>query len=145
MRSKRVVMCILALLTCTLSGCNTKIGWPWDYWQSGFFAVVGLLVVCGLIFMGLMLIIVAATEVDRGMLAGGVALPLVAALLLQALPNTASGIQFMPLFPWQHDAWLARIISGACWLALVLGCQQRLAPRKKIGKGLPSQLSSDSA
>ena len=135
MKSKWVVMCILALLTCTLSGCNTKIGWPWDYWQSGIFAIIGFLVVYGVIFVGLVGLGASIASQDRDALISGVGLLLVAALLLQALPHTASGIQLVPLFPWYFDGWLAKIISSMCWLALVLGCLASFSPSKSDWKG----------
>ena len=121
MRSK-AVMSILALLTCTLSGCNTRIGWPVDYWQSGLFAIVGFLAVCGLIFVGLVGLCQSIAQQDRSFITGGLLFLGVAALLLQALPHTASGIQFVPLFPWQYGDWLLRIMSGACWLCIVFAC-----------------------
>jgi hypothetical protein len=118
MKSKQTVMCILALLTCALSGCNTRIGWPGAYSDHGFLA----LVVLGLIGLGILVLIASVGEGCRESLVAGVLFLLVAGLLLQVLPHTASGVQFVPLFPWQYDTSLARIISGACWLCIVFVC-----------------------
>jgi hypothetical protein len=110
------------LFACTLSGCNqinTKIGMPWTYWENGFWAVVGLLAVCVLIFIGLCGII--AGEDHSGNLIAGIIIWIVAGLLLQALPHTESGIQFIPLPPWCYVGWIAWSISIACWIALIFG------------------------
>ncbi len=106
-----------ATLFCML---NTRIGWPWVYWEHGFLAVVGFLVVCILVFFGFAAI-AASTDGDHDALRAGVMLWLLAGLLLQALPHAATGIQFLPLMPWSYSDWLPRIISAACWLTLLVG------------------------
>jgi len=116
---------IFALLACTMSGCsqiNTKIGMPWIYWEQGILAVVGFLAVCVLIFLGFC-VILAIQEDNIGDFVVGIILWIVAGLLLQALPHTESGIQFIPFPPWYYSGWIAWIISAACWLAMILGCQ----------------------
>jgi hypothetical protein len=115
---------LFALFACTLSGCsqiNTKIGWPSVYWEHGFLAVAGLLAVCFLIFFGFCGIYELQKEDDGGFIVG-IIIWIVAALVLQMLPNTESGIQFVPLPPWYYASWTAWIISTACWLAIILGC-----------------------
>ena len=112
MLSKRCLLVILALLTCTMSGCaNTRIGWPWDYWHCGFWAVIGFLAVIGLILVGLAGVVASLDpeDGDGGMVVGFVVVLLVAGLLLQALPHTKSGVQFVPLPPWHYTSWIARI------------------------------------
>jgi hypothetical protein len=98
---------------------NTKIGMPWTYWENGFWAVVGFFAVCVLIFIGFCGII--AGEEHSGNLIAGIIFWLVAGLLLQALPHTENGIQFVPLPPWYYASWTAWIISIACWIALIIG------------------------
>jgi hypothetical protein len=99
---------------------NTKIGMPWIYWQEGYWTDVGLMAVCVLIFIGFCGII--AGEDHSGNLIAGIIIWILAGLLLQALPHTESGIQFVPLPPWYYAGWTAWIISTACWLAIILGC-----------------------
>jgi hypothetical protein len=117
---------IVAVLLCTFSGCsqvNTRIGWPWTYWQHGFWPLVGFLVVCGLVFLAFCMLSLAAAEDQPDqcvVIVGGVVL-LLAGLLLQALPHSTNGIQFVPVLPWHYASWIATIISGVGWLALILG------------------------
>lgn len=113
---------LFALFVCTMSGCNqinTKIGMPWDYWEHGYLAIVGFLAVYVLIFYGLCFVITGSDA--PGTLLAGIIFWLVAGFLLQALPHTESGIQFVPLPPWYYVGWIAWIISIACWLALTIG------------------------
>jgi hypothetical protein len=53
-----------------------------------------------------------------------------AGLLLQTLPHTTSGIQFVPLFPWIYTDWLSRIISGVVWLFAIFTCLCALSSHK---------------
>ena len=113
---------LFALFACTMSGCNqinTKIGMPWIYWQEGYWTVVGFFAVCVLIFIGFCGII--AGEDHSGNLVAGIIIWIIAGLLLQALPHTESGIQYVPLPPWYYQSQVAWIISIACWLALIFG------------------------
>ncbi len=140
MKSKQVVISILALLTCTLSGCselNTRIGWPWTYCAHGSWPVFGFLAVCFLIFVGIVGIIASsqAGDDDRGMVIVAAIFLIVAGFLLQTLPHTTTGIQFVPLLPWNYDGWIARSISSICWLALVLGCLTAFSHSKADWKG----------
>jgi hypothetical protein len=140
MKSKQVMMSILALLPCTLSGCselNTRIGWPWTYCAQGFWPVVGFLAVGFLIFVGIGGVIASfdASEGDRGMVILAAFFLILAGFLLQTLPHTATGIQFVPLSPWNYDGWIARSISSICWLALVLGCLTAFSRSKADWKG----------
>lgn len=123
-------LCVLfALLACTLSGCsqvNTKIGMPWVYWDQGYLAVLGFLGVCVLVVATIVAFFDATNrnandpEIDSAVNAG-VILLVGGGFLLQALPYSESGIQFLPLPPWYYVSWTARIISIACWLATTLG------------------------
>ena len=49
---------------------------------------------------------------QHGSLFAGLVIWLVAGLLLQGLPHTDTGIQFIPLLPWSYSGWIARIISA---------------------------------
>ena len=64
---------------------------------------------------------IIAGEEHPGPLITGIIFWLVAGLLLQALPHTESGIQFVPLPPWYYQSQIAWIISIACWIALIFG------------------------
>ena len=117
------------MLVCTI---NTRIGWPWEY-LTGVGPVFGFLAVCFLILVGFAAL--AAGEDEHGSNFAGLVIWLVAGLLLQALPHTDTGIQFIPLLPWCYSGWIARIISVASWLALVLGCLAALSSNKNDWKG----------
>lgn len=136
MSSKRCLSVVLALLTCTLTGCgnmNTRIGWPWNYWGHGSWAVVGFLAVCCLVFLGYQA--VCAKKHGRRNALGAVVLWLVAGVLLQTLPHAASGLQFVPLPPWDYDGWIAKIVSVACWLTLGFGWLVLSSPEKEDREG----------
>lgn len=121
---------LFALLACTMSGCsqiNTKIGLPWTYWEHGFWPGAVFVVVCCLILFGLLAIFVASFSCSddddqaEGPLYSGVGILLSSGLLLQALPYSDSGIQFIPLLPSNYGGQIAWVISISCWSALALG------------------------
>ncbi len=69
MKSKQVVMSILALLICTLSGyneMNTRIGWPWTYCAHGVWPVIGFLLVGGLVLLGISVVFASSNGDDLG-------------------------------------------------------------------------------
>jgi hypothetical protein len=121
---------VTIMLVCTI---NTRIGWPWEYFGNGVAPVLGFLAVCFLIFVGFAAL--AAGEDEHGSIFAGLVIWLVAGLLLQGLPHTEAGIQFIPLLPWCYSGWIARIISAASWLALVLGFLAALSSNKNDWKG----------
>lgn len=114
---------VLLLLVCLVSGCNTRIGFPGIHY--GLWASIGVLAICFLILTGIILVGDGAdspSEDDRrGGFVVGAGWCIVAGLLLQALPHTESGIQFVPLLPWHYTGWLARVISIICWLGIIAG------------------------
>jgi hypothetical protein len=119
-----------ATLFCML---NSRIGWPWEYFGQGVGPVFGFLAVYFLMFLGFAAL-AAGTE-EHGCLFAGLAIWLVAGFVLQGLPHTESGIQVIPLPPWSYSAWIARIISAVCWMALVLGCLAALSSNKNDWPG----------
>jgi hypothetical protein len=120
------------MLVCTI---NTRIGWPWEYFGNGVGPIFGFLAVCFLIFVGFAALAASTGEDDHGSFFAGLVIWLVAGLLLQGLPHTDAGIQFIPLLPWCYSGWIARIISAASWLALVLGFLAALSSNKNDWKG----------
>lgn len=120
---------VAASLLCLCPGCsevNTTIAWPWTYWQYGFWPVIGGLVVGFLVYYAGAAFVVLASDLNTrgdmitGLLVGSV-IWLVAGLLLQLLPHTTAGIQFIPLPPWAYEGWIPLILSVACWLCLAAG------------------------
>ena len=85
---------------------NSRVGWPWEYCGQGVGPVLGLLVVCFLIFVGFAAL--AAGVDEKGSLFAGLGIWLVAGLVLQGLPHTENGIQFVPLLPWCYSRAIAR-------------------------------------
>ncbi len=107
-----------ATLYCVL---NSRIGWPSEYFGQGVGTIFGFLAVCFLIFVGIVAVAVGADDDSHGSHFAGLGLWLVAGLLLQGLPHTATGIQFVPLLPWCYSGWIPRIISAASWLVFLVG------------------------
>ena len=120
----------MATLFCML---NSRIGWPWEYFGNGVGPVFGFLAVCFLIFVGFAAL--AAGVDEKGCLFAGLGIWLLAGLVLQGLPHTENGIQFIPLLPWFYSGWIARIISAASWLMLLLGILCGVSPEKEHWKG----------
>ena len=101
--------------------------------------------VCFLILVGFAAV-AAGTDEDRT----GASLPVLGfgwwlAFLLQALPHTATGIQFIPLLPWCYSGWIPRIISAVAWLTFLIGVFAAFSPTRNIGKRLLRPFSSHSA
>jgi hypothetical protein len=100
---------------------------PWVYWEHGLFAVAGGLVVCFVVLLG-MASLTLSTEEHNGYQDHlipwfwGILAWIGAWLLLQALPHTTSGIQFIPLFPWFYDGWVSRMLSFVCWFCMITSC-----------------------
>jgi hypothetical protein len=77
-------------------------------------------IVLGLIGLGILVLLVSFEEDSRETLVTGVVFLLVAGLLIQELPQTASGVQFVPLPPWHYSGWFSRTISVVSWLCIAL-------------------------
>lgn len=142
MSAKPSMTITFALLTCTLSGCsemNTRIGLPWTYWSHGFWPVIGCLGILLLLLMGMAAVICSSdgrTKGDQvGMFLLGFGVFLVAGLILQAFPPSTSGIQYVPLPPWNYAGWIPWIISVACWLCITLGCLTAFSSHKRDWEG----------
>lgn len=116
-------------LFCTV---NSRIGWSDAYVGHGVGPVLGLLVVCFLILVGIVAVAVGKEEGCHGSHFAGIGIWMVAALLLQGLPHTATGIQFIPLPPWSYTAWIPRIISAASWLSFLVGLHPAYYKPEKV-------------
>jgi hypothetical protein len=123
---------VTIMLVCTV---NTRIGWPWEYFGNGVGPVFGFLAVCFLIFVGFAALAASTGEDEHGSFFAGFVIWLVAGLLLQGLPHTDTGIQFIPLLPWCYSGWIARIISTVCWLTFLIGVLTAFSPSKEHWKG----------
>ena len=97
--------------------------------------MLGLLAVCFLIFVGIVAVAVGADDDSHGSHFAGIGIWLVAALLLQGLPHTATGIQFIPLLPWCYSTWIPRIVSAAAWLSFLIGVHPAFNPETANWKG----------
>ena len=105
---------ILALAVLTFPGCNTRVG----VHQSGETAILELAVL-GLIVVGVLGMAVALSRPTHGQVIAAMTIIVVAGLLLQVLPHTEGGVQFIPLPPWHYAGWIPRIVSVACWLCFI--------------------------
>ena len=99
---------------------NTKIPWPTQLrgvsgWTLNcYFAVWGLVV--GSIAL---MVHTANRQEEGGPLWIIMAMLAAAAILLQFLPFSDTGFQFVPLSPWSYLGWESFFISLACWAAIV--------------------------
>ena len=115
----------LTTLAC-LSGCegsiNTKLGWPTTDWHGGFWSILGFLLVSMLLAGAIKLAITTANQTSNSndAVAGIAILFIVAAVVLQMLPSTSSGLQIIPLAPWTYAGWFSFLISAAVWLLILV-------------------------
>lgn len=98
-----------------LASINTRIGWPGLYWASGWVTFSGYLLVLVLIVISLALLFDQSTPAISSF-----ALLLISAGILQFLPASGCGIQFLPWFPWLYSGWIPVVLSVLTWLALGL-------------------------
>ncbi len=108
-----------------MSGCegiNTNLGWPTTDWHGGFWSILGFLLVIVLLAVAIKIAITTANQTSNSndTVAGIVILFVVAAIVLQMLPATNSGLQIIPLTPWAYAGWLSFLISAAVWLLVLV-------------------------
>jgi hypothetical protein len=111
------------------STLNTKIGLPSTYSAHGPSVFLGSVAVWGLVGIAIVLMVENCGRSDGGPLFSIIGLLVLAAVVLQFLPATESGIQFLPLSPWSYSGFLAVCLSLLCWagllaatLVIVTGC-----------------------
>jgi hypothetical protein len=102
------------------TGWNTKIAWPTqlrgaDSWTIGCYGAVWVLVLAAVVCM----ITTANRKEEGGPLLSILAMLVAAAVLLQLLPHTSSGIQFLPISPWSYSGWESFGISLIFWTAIL--------------------------
>jgi hypothetical protein len=117
---------------------HTRIGLPDHYWQHGRLTFLGFLVVLFLVEIAVVLMVRAVPwrsddprlwvnpdqreQPSNGttlVRIAGLITPLAtAAMLLQLLPEAYTGIQFLPVSPWEFSAWIPFVISLAVWAGL---------------------------
>jgi hypothetical protein len=124
---KRCLMVItLFLLVGTCSGCNTRIGWPWSYWEHGILPTIGCFGIGFMVFIGILFATCSFLNDSKpdqvAALLSGFGILVIASLLLQLLPHTITGIQIVPLPPWNYSGGMPWIISTAILACLVFGC-----------------------
>lgn len=94
-----------------MASINTRIGWPGHYWEAGFLAFAGYLLVWLLVFVCLAVWFYQSNPAIKSF-----ALLVVAAGILQYLPASGSGFQFLPCFPWLYSGLVPVVISVLTWL-----------------------------
>ena len=102
------------------SSWNTKIGWPTQLRGTSSCTVGFYLVVWGLIVAAVVLMIHNLQQEEGGPLLSLIAMLSIAAVLIQFLPHTESGIQFVPHSPWSYAGWESFFVSLAIWAAILL-------------------------
>ena len=88
-------------------GLNTKIGLPSTYMAHGPLAFLGYMAVCLLVGAAVVLMMFTVGRRTGGPLLPILVLLVAAAVILQALPAAESGLQFIPLVPWQCSGFLS--------------------------------------
>lgn len=116
------------------TGLQTRIGWPSDYWRHGFLAFGGSLVIWMLVgwaAWNLITCVFCNDKPDDPKLPIVVTLVLLvaAAVVLQFLPATDSGLQFLPLMPWAYAGFVAAGLSVVCWIGIVIAALVVVARR----------------
>ena len=103
----------------TASGWNSKIGWPTQLRGASSWTVSCYLAVWGLVVTAIVLMIDNLKRKEGGPLLGVVAMLGTATVLLQFLPHTESGLQFVPLSPWAYCGWESFFVSLVCWAVIL--------------------------
>lgn len=101
------------------SGWNSKIGWPTHFRGASSWTVSCYLAVWGLVVAAVVVMINNLKRKEGGPLLGVVAMLGTAAVLLQFLPHTESGLQFVPLSPWAYVGWESFFVSLFCWTVIL--------------------------
>ena len=97
---------------------NTKIPWPTQLSGASGWTLNCYLAVWALVIGSVALMVHTANRrKEGGPLWIILAMLTAAAILLQFLPYTASGIQIIPLSPWSYAGWESFFVSLACWAA----------------------------
>jgi hypothetical protein len=99
---------------------NTKIGWPSTYWQHGPSAFLGSIAVWVLVGTAVVSMMATVGRKEGGPMFTIIGLLVLAAVILQALPATESGLQFYPLLPWCYSGVVAICLSLLCWAGILL-------------------------
>ena len=118
------VACVILTMTIpSMAGCrgvNTKIGWPTQFLGTGGWTLVCYLAAWLLILVAVLVMKETSKRREGGPLLSIVVILAIAAFLLQWLPRTESGIQFLPISPWTYSGWISFCISLLCWMFIMV-------------------------
>ena len=98
---------------------NTKIPWPTQLQGASSRILNCYLAVWALVIAAVALMIDTANRKEGGPLWIILAMLAAAAILLQFLGHSDSGVQFLPLSPWSYVGWESFFVSLVCWMAIV--------------------------
>ena len=98
---------------------NTRIPWPTQLRGASSWTLNCYLAVWGLVFGSIALMVHTANRKEGGPLWIILAMLAAAAILLQLLPYSDSGIQLIPISPWSYAGWESFFVSLACWAAIL--------------------------
>ena len=101
------------------SSWNTKIPWPTQLRGAPRWTVGCYLAVWGLVIVAIVLMIGNLQQEEGGPLLSVIAMLGTVVVLLQFLPHTDSGVQFVPLSPWAYAGWESFFVSLVCWMAIL--------------------------
>ena len=95
------------------------------YLEHGFLAFGGGLIVYILVAWAAWIVVACViwpAKLDNPMLPVllTIVLLVAAAVVLQILPATDSGLQFLPLMPWAYAGFVAAGLSVVCWIGIVI-------------------------
>jgi hypothetical protein len=100
---------------------NTTIGFPSIYWEQGFWSFFGYLLICLSLGVAIKMMITMSRQSSAGPLPETITLLVLVAILLQFIPSSQSGFQFLPISPWSYSGWLSFLVSVCVWCFLILG------------------------
>ena len=98
---------------------NTKIPWPTQLRGASSWTLNCYLAVWGLVIGSIAMMVGNLNRKEGGPLLSILAMLGAAAILLQFLPPSDSGIQLIPISPWSYAGWEAFFVSLASWAAIL--------------------------
>lgn len=111
----------LALVAiCAFGNLNTRIGWPGSDWRQDGWITIASTAMWVSLGIALVIMIQSARTGKPCRLSLILALLVGAAAVLQWLPRSETGLQFLPVSPWAFDGWMPFLISVLSWLAVGL-------------------------
>ncbi len=115
-----IMIAFVLLAFCAFGNLNTRIGWPGLVFSQEGWAAIGHATMYGSLGAALVMMIRSARTGRPCQLSLVLMLLVVAAGILQWLPRSVNGLQFLPVSPWSFNDWAPFLISIVSWFFLGL-------------------------